>query len=145
MNTLKWWLRKKKNLLQVLWHNQVVCRLRSRQRYLKIPRTYTERDILMESLVVQIFLDYWENEDKGGEHLRYQWECYVDGRAEDDWMTPSEEEIDRVRTGYFELLAAYEWLSLHKDDLHDLYREDDEKARDTHIENIFKLRHWLWT
>lgn len=126
------------------WYEQVSSRVFPRQRWLKIPRTWVDIDALMETVVAQSLVNFWEN-DHGEESMRAQWEP-----DESDiimtwaWPGTKEEAVARAterKAIYDEMKAAYDWIKSKKD----WYEVTEDEEGQKHLDNAWKHRHYLWS
>lgn len=132
-----------------MWHEQVVCRLKPRNRWVmaQVPRTWSDVDYIFERVLFAGLIFFWE-QDWGEDTLRHQWESLERKHADTllDW------EKDRIATYkkvYSDLKAAYEWAKIRDSKFNEFntWEEEDKyhKIDDLHLTNIIKNRKFMWT
>lgn len=79
--SIKW------SIFKMNWHDKVVCRLNPRNQWARkvIPRTYTDKDVIIEDIIIAAVIDFVENEvnretfmSEENKHLHKVWEEITD-------------------------------------------------------------------
>jgi hypothetical protein len=139
---IRTFLRRLPYRLKSWWYEEVSSRVFPRQRWLKIPRTWVDPDSLMETVVAQSLVNFWENDD-GEKTLRFQGEegAWDDPNA--PWTKEQAEECRLQRKAiYEEMKAAYDWIKSKK---HHWYEVTENEEGQKHLEAVWKHRHYLWS
>jgi len=115
-----------------------------------IPRWWIDTDNLIEDVVFQALIEFWEPQGENGEeHLRYQCTLSVDEYAGNSTISDIRKENAKRKRAYFALKIAYEWAKVRQQkhesaksfEAMEPYRKLDTK----HLSAIIRYRGMLWT
>jgi hypothetical protein len=133
--------------LRKFWYEQISCRIWPRQKWLtkQIPKTWQDKDGLIEDLVFACLVNFWEAED-GEESLRLQY-IDPDNRLSDERRAKFRDIYQRLNKAYFWAVsrkALWDDPTLSPKEL--VEQEAVLTEKDSYfLKEIIELREYLWT
>lgn len=140
-----------------VWYNFEVF-FNPRQKWLtkKIPRTWSDKDYIIELCLFESLIKFWEKDGEDGESsTRYQYEASYDSSCWGD-KASYDARVEEYKTVYNSLKLAYEWaknreveeakLAEIKDYVVYFQKEQENIDKDTEmLQLIVKYRKYMWT